>query len=102
MPWLAGYPREQVNWHPTIDAERCVRCGMCMNCGKQVFEWTEKGPVVARPNDCVVGCTTCATLCRARCTSFPDPEELRKVYQEHRVWRAVKEELQRQGVIPPD
>ncbi len=47
MAWLAGYPREKVNWHPTVDLEKCVKCGMCMNCGRQVYKWTKEGPVVA-------------------------------------------------------
>lgn len=101
MPWFAGVSREQIEWYPTIDTERCVQCGMCMNCGKNVFEWTEQGPVVARPTACVVGCSTCATLCRSQCISFPDPKELRRVYQQHGVWNKVKEELIKEGKIPP-
>lgn len=100
MPWLAGIRRSEVNWHPTIDPERCVRCGMCMNCGRKVFEWTEAGPVVARPTECVVGCSTCATLCQGQCISFPDPDELRALYRKNRVWAAVKQKLQEEGVIP--
>ena len=37
MAWLTGYPREKVDWFPTIDPEKCVKCGMCMNCGQSVF-----------------------------------------------------------------
>ena len=33
MTWITGYPREKVNWHPTVDPDKCVKCGMCMNCG---------------------------------------------------------------------
>jgi len=47
MAWLAGFPRENINWHPTIDPDKCVKCGMCMNCGQKVYKWTEEGPVVA-------------------------------------------------------
>lgn len=100
VPWFTGLPREEINWHPTIDSERCVQCGMCMNCGKSVFEWTENGPRVARPNACVVGCSTCANLCRAQCISFPDPKELRKVYARHGIWDKVKQQLIEEGVIP--
>jgi ferredoxin len=38
MPWLAGFPREKVEWYPTVDPSKCIKCGMCMNCGK-----SEKG-----------------------------------------------------------
>jgi hypothetical protein len=23
MAWLTGYPREKINWFPTIDPEKC-------------------------------------------------------------------------------
>jgi len=101
MPWLSGYPREKLNWHPTIDSAKCVKCAMCMNCGKNVFEWTDDGPVVARPNACVVGCSTCATLCQGRAISFPDSEQIRKLYREHRIWKAVRQALEEEGKIPP-
>ena len=101
MPWFAGVTREQINWEPTIDHEKCVRCGLCMNCGRKVYEWQEDAPVVARPRECVVGCTTCANLCRGRAISFPSLEELREFYREHRVWNAVKQALIEEGVLPP-
>ncbi len=100
MPWFAGIDRKEIEWSPTIDGERCVQCGMCMNCGKNVFEWTEEGPVVAQPQACVVGCSTCATLCRAQCISFPDPKELRRAYAQHGIWNRVKDQLIDEGVIP--
>jgi hypothetical protein len=34
MTWITGYPREKVNWYP-IDPNKC---GMCMNCGKGVYD----------------------------------------------------------------
>jgi len=49
MPWLVGYPRENIEWFSTIDIEKCVECGMCMNCGKSVYDWTDEAPIVARP-----------------------------------------------------
>jgi len=63
MAWLTGYSRENVDWFPTVDPEKCVKCGICMNCGKNVYDWTKDGAIVARPFNCVVGCTTCANLC---------------------------------------
>lgn len=42
-----------MEWYPTIDAKKCVKCGMCMNCGKNVYDWTKDGEKVARPYSCV-------------------------------------------------
>jgi len=39
MAWLEGYPREKIEWFPTIDESKCVKCGMCMNCSKDVYKW---------------------------------------------------------------
>ncbi len=99
MAWLVGYPREKVVWHPVVDPEKCVKCGMCMNCGKKVFEWTDHGPVVKRPFDCVVGCTTCANLCLGNAITFPDIKELRELYKKHGIWAKVKKQLIKEGVI---
>ncbi len=100
MPWLAALPRNQVNWGPTINPDTCVSCGMCMNCGKKVFEWIDNRPVVARYDDCVVGCTTCGNLCLSHAISFPNIEELRCLYRDHKVWSAVKKALIAEGKIP--
>jgi NAD-dependent dihydropyrimidine dehydrogenase PreA subunit len=99
MAWLTGYPRNQIDWFPTINPENCVQCGMCMNCGKKVFDWTEKGPVVSRPYECVVGCTTCATLCQGEAITFPNAEYIRKIYQREHIWSKVKKQLLDEGKI---
>jgi formate hydrogenlyase subunit 6/NADH:ubiquinone oxidoreductase subunit I len=70
-----------------------------MNCGRAVFEWTTDGPKVVRPNDCVVGCSTCANLCQGKCITFPPIDELRRLYQKHGVWKKVKEALKVEGKI---
>jgi len=100
LAWLTGYPRDKVDWFPTIDAEKCVQCGMCMNCGRKVFEWTENGPVVARPFECVVGCTTCGTLCMGEAITFPDTSYVRELYRKEGIWAKVKKQLKEEGKIP--
>ena len=100
MAWLTGYPRDKVDWQPCIDRDKCVKCGMCMNCGRDVYEWTAEGPVVARPKDCVVGCTTCANLCLGDAITFPDIKKLRDLYKREGIWAKVKKQLKQEGKIP--
>jgi NAD-dependent dihydropyrimidine dehydrogenase PreA subunit len=99
MPWLVGYPREKIDWFPTIDKDKCVGCGMCMNCGRKVFDWIDGKAVVARPYECVVGCNTCQNLCRSGAITFPEIREVRKIYGKHKIWDRVKEKLISDGVI---
>ena len=70
-----------------------------MNCGRNVYDWNEEGPVVARPLQCVVGCTTCANLCMGEAISFPDIKELREVYKKEKIWSKVKKQLKEEGTI---
>jgi NAD-dependent dihydropyrimidine dehydrogenase PreA subunit len=99
MAWLVGYPREKIPWFPTIDSEKCVQCGVCMNCGREVYEWRQEGPEVARPYDCVVGCSTCANLCQGEAISFPNIEGIRETYRKERIWKKIKKDLMAQGKL---
>lgn len=99
MAWLTGYPREKIHWFPTIDPEKCVKCGMCMNCGKNVFDWTSEGSRVARPYNCVVGCSTCANLCLGEAITFPDIKDVREIYQREGIWAKVKKQLEEEGKL---
>jgi NAD-dependent dihydropyrimidine dehydrogenase PreA subunit len=99
MAWFAEYPREKIEWYPFIDAKKCVKCGMCMNCGQKVYKWAEDVPVVANPYKCVVGCTTCATLCQGKAISFPDKEALRELYKKEEIWAKVKKQLKKEGKL---
>ncbi len=101
MPWFAGVERSEINWHPTIDKSKCVKCGMCMNCGKSVFAWDPDGKVaVQNPMACVVGCTTCANLCLGKAISFPPIEDLRALYRQKKIWTAVRRQLVEEGKVP--
>jgi len=99
MPWLTGYPREKIPWYPKINIDKCLKCGMCMNCGRGVYVWTESGPQVAHPYQCIVGCTTCASLCMGNAIEFPDINIVRDIYQKEKIWSKVKKQLIAEGKI---
>ena len=99
MPWLTGYPRDQIEWYPIVDPNECVKCGMCMNCGKNVYDWTKEGGRVVRPYNCVVGCTTCANLCLGNAISFPDIQEVRALYKREGIWSKIKKQLCEEGKL---
>jgi MinD superfamily P-loop ATPase len=80
-PWH-GLPREQIMWFPTVIAERCVGCGLCVTgCGSGVysFDYENKVVIVSKPLGCKVGCTTCRTTCVEDAIQFPDAEYLRDI-----------------------
>ncbi len=79
-----GIPRSQIPWHPTIDYEKCVSCGKCVEyctLGTYVFEEKDgkKRPVVKNPNKCVVLCSGCDAICPAGAISHPSKEETWKI-----------------------
>jgi len=91
-----GIPRERIKWNPTVDKSKCVGCGMCITgCGRNVYGWDpkENKSVVARPNNCLVGCVTCSNTCLFNAISFPGKDELRKIIVENGVVAKAKEEL---------
>ncbi len=73
-------PRKEIEWYPKIDYEKCIGCGTCyVICkGRVVYDWDFKNmrPIVARPYNCMVGCSTCANLCPAEAIMFPPKEKL--------------------------
>ena len=69
-----GIPREKIPWYPRVDLEKCVWCKECFNfCRQKVYVWDEKNnkTKVSEPFRCVVGCSTCAGLCKESAISFP-------------------------------
>ena len=84
-----GIPRNQIPWHPTIDHQKCILCGKCVDfCHTQVFSTQEneegKSTIVKNPNNCVVTCTGCDSICPAGAISHPSKKEFFKNIREIR------------------
>ncbi|MEM2908633.1 MAG: ferredoxin family protein [Candidatus Bilamarchaeaceae archaeon] len=93
-----GIPRDRIKWNPAVDKSKCTGCGMCITgCGRNVYDWDVKSnkPVVARPNNCLVGCVTCSNTCLFNAISFPDKAEIKKIIVENGVIARAKEELEK-------
>lgn len=83
-----GIPREQIDWHPTVIADRCIGCGLCAtSCGRGVFafDYEANRPVVVAPQMCMVGCTTCATICTQDALEFPSQGYIRQVIRKNKI-----------------
>ncbi len=75
-----GIPRDQINWHPTVDPEKCTACLTCVNFCKQGVYAVEDGkPAVKHPENCVVGCRGCDTVCPMGAISHPSDEYLQEL-----------------------
>lgn len=68
-----GYPRETIPWFPTINDELCDGCGVCIElCSTHCLAPTKDGKVwAADPFACVVGCNSCANVCKPKAITFP-------------------------------
>ncbi|MDZ7723386.1 MAG: thioredoxin family protein [candidate division KSB1 bacterium] len=91
-----GIPREEIDWAPTIDPELCTGCGMCVtSCGRNVFDydWDHKKAVVARPLQCMVGCTSCKVWCVYDAIRFPDSDRIRTLIKKRGVLKVAKKGL---------
>ena len=91
-----GIPREEIDWHPTVITDRCVGCGMCVtSCGRGVyaFDYQQNRPVVEKPAMCMVGCTTCATICTQDAIEFPSQGYIRQIIKENKLLRQSKDML---------
>ena len=79
-----GIPRNKIPWYPTIEYEKCLDCGKCVDyCKLGTYEFEEKGekkrPVVKNPFNCAVLCTGCDSICSAGAIKHPSKKETREV-----------------------
>jgi CDP-4-dehydro-6-deoxyglucose reductase len=96
-PWH-GIPREDIGWHPRLNEDACIGCGMCVTgCARGVFgfDYDRKKPVVQEPLQCLVGCNTCATTCPTHALQLPEPATIRRHFKDPRFRHRVEDELLR-------
>ena len=92
-----GIPREEIEWHPVINESKCTGCGMCVtSCGRKVFDydWKRKRAIVARPLQCMVGCTSCEVWCISNAISFPDPQYVKDLIKKKKLLLLAKKQLE--------
>ncbi len=91
-----GIPRKEIPWFPTIEADKCIGCELCfLSCGREVFDVAEEKPykaTVERPYNCMVGCSTCSTVCPTEAITFPGRDLIWKLERQHKIFKIVHQE----------
>jgi NAD-dependent dihydropyrimidine dehydrogenase PreA subunit len=73
-----GIPREEIPWFPQVDVSLCEGCSSCVEfCSQHVFEFFDGKSQVVRPNNCLVGKSSCKIFCPDGAISFPTRTELK-------------------------
>jgi len=91
-----GVSREEIEWHPTVESELCIGCGLCvLGCSANVyaFDFEKKKPMVVAPLNCKVGCVTCANTCPVHAIGFPPLSYLHKIIKKRNVLTTSRNEL---------
>ncbi len=92
-----GIPRDEIKWNPKVDEGKCAGCGMCVtSCGRGVYKYDfeRKKAIVANPQRCMVGCTSCETWCVFNAISFPDKQYVKGIIKDRKVLARAKRELE--------
>ena len=68
-----GHPRQTIPWFPSVNDELCDGCGVCLRlCSSHCLAPTDDDKVwVADPFACIVGCSSCAAVCKPKAVTFP-------------------------------
>ena len=75
-----GVPRSMIPWYPTINYEKCISCGKCVQyCKHGVYGSEEKQekkiPFIKKADNCIVYCNACDAVCPAGAISHPSKLE---------------------------
>ena len=81
-----GMDRKSINWHPTIDEDKCTGCSLCVvTCGEKrnlfSYDSGKRKAVVMFPDNCMVGCNNCGVACLFNAITFPDVSYLKSVLE---------------------
>jgi NAD-dependent dihydropyrimidine dehydrogenase PreA subunit len=88
-----GIPRQDIPWFPTVDAEACIGCTLCYTtCGRGVYEMQDNKAAPVNAMSCMVGCSTCGTVCPVQAISFPDRDMIWKLERENKIFKVVRQE----------
>ena len=61
-----------------------------LRAGVYAFDYDTNKPVVANPNQCMTGCSTCGTICSQDALEFPSPGFIRHLIKEKKILRQTK------------
>jgi len=88
-----GISRKEIPWFPTVDADACIGCTLCfLSCGRGVYEMQGNKSIAVNPYNCMVGCSTCATVCPTQAITFPERDLIWKLEREHKIFSTVRKE----------
>jgi len=88
-----GIPRKDIPWYPTVDADTCIGCTLCYTtCGRGVYEMQDNKAVPVNAMSCMVGCSTCGTVCPVQAITFPARDLIWKLERENKIFKIVRQE----------
>ena len=88
-----GIPRKDIPWYPTVNADSCIGCTLCYTtCGRGVYEMQDNKAVPVNAMSCMVGCSTCGTVCPVQAIAFPDRDLVWKLERENKIFKVVRQE----------
>ena len=88
-----GIPRKDIPWFPNVDADTCIGCTLCYTtCGRGVYEMQDNKAVPVNAMSCMVGCSTCGTVCPVQAIAFPDRDLVWKLEREYKIFMVVRQE----------